>query len=111
MKRYSLIAVSVLLTVPGIATAEVYQWQDDLCEIKGSFDNKKYSAKQIKNSHLVLERLTRLNLESFSSPMSIDTLDKLSMKDLDISTEEYKQVKCDTKRLDVVPEAKGYKRN
>lgn len=111
MKRYSLIAVSVLLTVPSIATAEVYKWQDDLCDMKGSFDNKKYSAKQIKNSHLVLDRLTRLNLESFSSPMSVDALDKLSMKDLDVSTEEYKQVKRDTERLDVVPEAKGYKRN
>ena len=43
--------------------------------------------------------------------MSVDALDKLSMKDLDVSTEEYKQVKRDTERLDVVPEAKGYKRN
>ncbi len=104
-------AVLALMAVTTSTQAEVYQWQDDLCDMQGEFDNKKYSAKQIKNSHLVLERLTRLNLESFSSPMSIDALDKLSMKDLDASTEEYKQVKRDTERLDVIPEAKGYKRN
>ena len=109
MKMYSLIAVSVLLTVPSVATAEVYQWQDDLCDMQGSFDNKKYSANQIKNSHFVLEGLTRVNLNSFFSPMDIDALDKLSMKDMDLLNKEYKQAKSDVERLDVVPEAKGYK--
>ncbi|KRG33892.1 MULTISPECIES: hypothetical protein [unclassified Psychrobacter] len=111
MKAMIITAIFVSMTVTTIVQAEVYKWQDELCDIKGDFNNKKYTAKQIKNSHLVLDRLTRLNLESFSSPMSVDALDKLSMKDLDVSTEEYKQVKRDTERLDVVPEAKGYKRN
>ena len=111
MKAMIITAIFVSMTVTTIVQAEVYKWQDELCDIKGDFNNKKYTAKQIKNSHLVLDRLTRLNLESFSSPMSVDALDKLSMKDLDVSTEEYKQVKRDTERLDVVPEAKGYKQN
>ena len=41
--------------------------------------------------------------------MDIEALDKLSMKDLDKLTEEYKKVKNNIERLDVVPEAKGYK--
>ena len=92
-----------------ITQAEVYKWQDELCDIKGNFDNKKYSVKQIKNSHFVLEGLTRSNLNSFFSPMNIDALDKLSMQDLDILTDEYKQVKSNVERLDVVAEARGYK--
>ena len=94
-----------------ITQAEVYKWQDELCDIKGNFDNKKYSVKQIKNSHFVLEGLTRSNLNSFFSPMNIDALDKLSMQDLDILTDEYKQVKSNVERLDVVPEPKGYKQD
>ena len=109
MKRCSALATIALLAIATIAQAETYQWQDDYCSMKGDFDSKKYTAKQIKNSHFVLESLTRLNLESFFPPMDIDALDKLSMKDLDTLTEEYKKVKNNIERLDVVPEAKGYK--
>ena len=109
MKRCSALATIALLAIATIAQAETYQWQGDYCSMKGDFDSKKYTAKQIKNSHFVLESLTRLNLESFFPPMDIDALDKLSMKDLDTLTEEYKKVKNNIERLDVVPEAKGYK--
>ena len=108
MKAITVAALLTSMAVTTIAQAEVYQWESDLCDMKGDFDNKKYTAKQIKNSHFVLEGLTRSNLESFFSPMDIDALDKLSMKDLDKLTKEYKQVKRDVEQLDVVPEAKGY---
>jgi len=109
VKVFTLVAIVAAMTVTNTAQAETYKWEDDFCSMQGDFDSKKYTAKQIKNSHLVLESLTRSNLDSFFSPMSIEALDKLSMKDLDILTEEYKQVKRNVERLDVVPEAKGYK--
>ena len=111
MKVITVAALLASMAVTTIAQAEVYKWQDELCDIKGSFDSKKYTAKQIKNSHFVLEGLTRTNLNSFFPPMDIDALDKLSMKDLDTLTKEYKQVKSNVERLDVVPEAKGYKQD
>ncbi len=104
---------AVILTSTAVATsaqAEVYKWQDELCDVQGEFDNKKYSAKQIENSHTLFERLTRTNLNSFSSPIYIDHLDKLSMRDLDTLAEEYKHVKSDVEQLEVVPQAQIYKR-
>lgn len=109
MKAITIAAILASMAVTTIAQAEVYKWQDELCDMQGNFDSKKYTAKQIKNSHFVLESLTRLNLNSFFPPMDIEALDKLSMKDMDALTKEYKQVKRDIERLDVVPEAKGYK--
>ena len=109
MRVITVAAMLALMTVTTIAQAEVYKWQDELCDIKGDFDNKKYSAKEIKNSHFVLEGLTSANLNSFFPPMNIEDLDKVSIKDLEKLTEEYKQVKNNVERLDVVPEAKAYK--
>ena len=109
MKAITIAAILASMAVTTIAQAQTYKWEDDYCSYKGDFDSKKYNATQIKNSFFVLEGLTRLNLDSFFPPMSIEALDKLSMKDMDALTKEYKQVKRDIERLDVVPEAKGYK--
>lgn len=109
MKAITIAAIIVSMAVTTFAQAQTYKWEDDYCSYKGDFDSKKYNTTQIKNSFFVLEGLTRLNLDSFFSPMDIEALDKLSMKDMDALTKEYKQVKRDIERLDVVPEAKGYK--
>ena len=109
MKAITIAAILASMAVTTIAQAQTYKWEDDYCSYKGDFDSKKYNATQIKNSFFVLEGLTRLNLDSFFPPMSIEALDKLSMKDMDALTKEYKQVKRDIESLDVVPEAKGYK--
>ncbi|TXD96527.1 hypothetical protein ES754_10340 [Psychrobacter frigidicola] len=109
MKAFTVAALLASMAVTTIAQAQIYKWEADNCSYKGDFNTKKYSAAQIKNSHFVLEGLTRTNLDSFFPPMSIDALDKLSMKDLDILTEEYKKVKSNAERLNVVPEARGYK--
>ena len=109
MKAVTVAALLASMAVTTIAQAQTYKWEDDFCSYKGEFDSKKYNTTQIKNSFFVLEGLTRLNLDSFFPPMDIDALDKLSMKDLDKLTEEYIKVKNNIERLDVVPEAKGYK--
>ena len=109
MKAITIAAIIASMAVITIAQAQTYKWEDDFCSYKGEFDSKKYNTTQIKNSFFVLEGLTRLNLDSFFPPMSIEALDKLSMKDMDALTKEYKQVKRDIESLDVVAEAKGYK--
>ena len=109
MKVVTVAALLASMAVVNSAQAEVYKWLDELCDIQGNFDHKKYSAKQIKNSHFVLDGLTSANLNSFFPPMNIEGLDKVSNKDLERLTKEYKQVKNSVERLDVVPEAKVYK--
>lgn len=109
MKRLTVAIILAAMTVSYSAHAQVYQWEDDYCSMQGSFDNEKYTAKQIENSYFVLKGLNRLNIEGFVSVGDIDALDRLSMKDIDTLTEEYEQVKGNVERLNVVPEAKGYK--
>lgn len=109
MKTLTVTALLASLALTTIAHAQTYQWEEGYCSYKGDFDDKKYTAKQIKNSHLVIESLTRTNLESFFSPMSLDALDNLSMNDLDRLTKEYNHIKRNAERLEVVPEAKDYK--
>ena len=111
MKVFTVAAILTSLAVTTLAQAQVYKWEGVNCIYKGDFNNKEYSAAQIKNSHFVLEGLTRANLNSFFAPINIDDLDKLSMQDLDTLTNEYKRVKSNVERLDVVPEAKGYKQD
>lgn len=93
------------------AQAQTYEWRSEmkLCQYQGDFDNNKYTAKQIENSHFVLNSLTRANLESFSEPMSNLFLDNISSKDPEVLTKEYKQAKRHVERLDIVPEAQTYK--
>ncbi|MBO1530581.1 hypothetical protein J3492_05065 [Psychrobacter sp. F1192] len=111
IKKLWLTAALAAIAMTTTAQAQTYQWQDELCDMQGDFDHKKYSAKQIKNSHLVLKGLTSANLNSFFPPMNIDALDKLSMTDLDTLTAEYQQVKRQVERLEVVPEAKRHKQD
>lgn len=109
MKVITVAAILTSMAVTTITQAQTYQWEDDYCSYKGDFDSKKYTAEQIKNLHLLLNSLRTSNLASFLSPISIDGLDKLSMKDMHLLTKEYKQAKSNAARLNVVPEVKDYK--
>ena len=109
MKCYSVLAVSLLLSaVTSVAQAEVYQWQDDLCDMQGEFDNKKYSAKQIENSHFMLNNLTSVQLSS-SSPLHPRDIGQVSKSDLDNLNQEYQARKRKVEQLEVVPQAQTYK--
>lgn len=111
MKCYSVLAISILLSaVTSVAQAEVYQWQDDLCDMQGEFDNKKYSAKQIENSHFMLNNLTSAQLNSFSSPIYPSDLNRVSTTDTTNLSKEYESRKRKVQKLEVVPEAQPYKR-
>lgn len=110
MKAIIVAAILASMAVTTIAQAEVYKWQDELCDIKGSFDNKKYSAKQIENSHFMLNNLNTVQLNSFSSPMNPSDIDKVSTKDITNLDNEYKLRKRKVQQLEVVPEAQTYKR-
>lgn len=41
MKAVTVPALLASMVVATIAQAEVYKWQDELCDIQGNFDNKK----------------------------------------------------------------------
>ncbi|WP_352257744.1 hypothetical protein [Psychrobacter sp. TB55-MNA-CIBAN-0194] len=111
MKCYSVLAVSILLSaVTSVAQAEVYKWQDDLCDMQGEFDNKKYSAKQIENSHFMLNNLTSVQLNSFSSPIYPSDLNRVSTTDTTNLNKKYESRKRKVEQLEVVPQAQTYKR-
>ena len=110
MKALITAVIFASLAVITIAQAEVYKWQDELCDIQGSFDNKKYSAKQIENSHFMLNNLTGVQLNSFSSPMSPSDIDKVSTADITNLDKGYESRKRKVQQLTVVPEAQIYKR-
>ena len=110
MKAMTIAAMLASMTVTNIAQAEIYKWQDELCDIKGSFDNKKYSAKQIKNSHFMLNNLNTVQLNSFSSPMNPSDIDKVSTTDITNLDKEYESIKGKVQQLEVVPAAQTYKR-
>ncbi|WP_201537117.1 hypothetical protein [Psychrobacter immobilis] len=110
MKSYSTVVMTALLIVANTAQAEVYKWQDELCDIKGNFDSKKYSAKQIKNSHFMLNNLNTVQLNSFSSPMNASDIDKVSTTDITNLDKEYESRKRKVQQLEVVPAAQTYKR-
>ena len=42
MKAMTIAAILTAMTVTNIARAEIYKWQDELCDMQGNFDNKKY---------------------------------------------------------------------
>ena len=109
MKVMTVAAVLTLMALTTSTQAEVYQWQDDLCDMKGEFNNTKYSAKQIENSHFMLNNLTSIQLSS-SSPLYPRDIDQISKLDLDNLNQEYQARKRKVEQLEVVPQAQTYKR-
>lgn len=109
MKAVTLVAIVATMSIATIAQAEVYKWQDELCDIQGNFDNKKYSAEQIENSHFMLDNLTSSQLDSFFPPMYPKDIDKVSKSDLTDLDKEYQSRKLKVESLAVIPAAQRYK--
>lgn len=105
----ALIVASMAMTT--IAQAQTYKWEDDYCSMKGDFDSKKYTAKQVKNSHYVMNQLSDLNLDILRIPQSTAQLHQMSYSDIDALNTEYAQVKNDVETLQIVPQAQTYKQD
>lgn len=105
----ALIIASIAMTT--IVQAQTYKWEDGYCSMQGNFDSKKYTAKQIENSHYVMSQLSTLNLEILSTPQSATEMKQLSYGDVDALDKEYAQVKNDIEKLQIVPQAQTYKQN
>ena len=103
MKAMIITAIFASMTVTTIGQAEVYKWQDELCDMKANFDNKKYTANQIKNSHFMLNNLNTVQLNSFSSPINPNDINKVSKSDIDDLDKEYQANKLKIEQLEVVP--------
>ncbi len=110
MKAMTVAAIITSMAATTITQAQTYQWQDDLCDMQGEFDNKKYSAKQIENSHFILNNLTSVQLNSFSSPIYPSDLNRVSTTDTTNLNKKYESRKRKVEQLEVVPQAQTYKR-
>ena len=93
MKAVIVGALVASMAVTTIAQAQTYKWQDELCDMKGSFDDKKYTADQIENSHFMLNSLNTVQLNSFSSPMNPSDIEKVSIADITNLDNEYESRK------------------
>ena len=111
MKALITAVILASMAVTTITQAQTYKWEDDYCSMKGDFDSKKYTAKQIKNSHYVMDELTTLNLDVRHAPQSAAEMKQLSNRDVDALDKEYAQVKNKVKKLQVVPQAQKYRQN
>ncbi len=111
MKVFTITLVLTAMTAVHTAQAQPFEWKSEmkLCQYQGDFDPKKYTAKQIENSHFVLNSLIKPNLDSFSESMSNLFVDNISSKDPEVLAEEYKQAKHHVERLDIVPAAETHK--
>lgn len=111
MKAVTVAAILASMAVTTIAQAQTYKWEDGYCSMQGDFDSKKYTAKQIENSHYVMDQLNTLNLEVRHSPQSVAEMKQISNRDLDILDKEYAQVKNEVEKIQVVPQAQKYKQD
>lgn len=111
MKAMTAAAILISMAVTTIAQAQTYKWEDGYCSMQGNFDSKKYTAKQIENSHYVMDQLNTLNLEVRHRPQSVAEMKQLSNRDLDALDKEYAQVKNKVETLEVVPQAQQYKQD
>lgn len=111
MKAVTVAALLASMYVTTIAQAQTYEWEEALCSMKGNFDNKKYTTKQVENSYYVMNQLNDLNLESLRIPQSTAQLHQMSYSDIDALNTEYAQVKDNVEKLQIVPQAQPYKQD
>jgi len=111
MKVITTAVLLASMVVTAIAQAQTYEWEEALCSMKGDFNSKKYTAKQVDNSYYVMNQLSHSNLDSLLVPESNAQLHQISYSDVDALDAEYAQVKDNVEKLQIVPQAQTYKRD
>ena len=99
MKKILTTVFMASMLVTTSAQAQTYKQEDGYCEYQGSFDSKKYTVNQIKNSHYLMKKFSELALEPFFGPQSAAEMSQLSNKDLNALDNEFAKVKSNVETL------------
>lgn len=90
----------VLTGQVALAETKTFQWTDELCEYKGTYDASKYTAQQLQNTY-DLWFSSAYRLSPRATVLRPDDIDKLSSAPI---TAAYDKLKHGLKTLDVVPQ-------
>lgn len=93
-----LIAILVLCQTAAFAQAKRFNWTNELCEFEGTYDAKKYTEAQLKNT-LQLFAPGSFTLVTEATVWKYEDIDKLSVAALD---KEYRTKSAALARLDIV---------
>lgn len=81
------------------AQTKKFRWTTELCEFEGTYDAKKYTEAQLRNTWELLASIGSIPLSTETTVWNYDEIKKLSVEELD---REYKQKSEKLKNLDIV---------
>jgi len=94
------VVMTVLVSIGSAAGQQkVFKWSDELCDYQGTYNAKKYTAAQLRNT----ERLLRgMDFDLTKTPMVFNPAD-ISKLDLAGLEKEYAEKSAELRALDIVP--------
>ena len=100
-KNNKILLLAVLLLCSALAAAQTkkFRWTTELCEFEGTYDAKKYTEAQLRNTQELLASLGTVPLFTETTAWKYNDIKKLSIEELD---REYKQKSEKLKNLDIV---------
>jgi len=98
-----LMAILVLCQTTAFAQTKRFQWKTELCEYEGTYDAKKYTEAQLRNT-LKLFAIGSFDIETDTTVWKYEEIKKLSVAALD---KEYESKSTELKKLGIVKSAYG----
>ncbi len=83
------------------AQARTFKWDDMMCSFTGTYDSKRYSERQLRNTARLIT-MGEFDIGYFTEVFKYDDIAKLDVTKLD---EEYKRKSAELKSLELVPGA------
>ena len=96
-----LIAILVLCQTAAFAQTKKFRWTTELCELEGTYDAKKYTDAQLKNT-VKLFAAESFDIQTEATVWKYEEIKKLSVPALD---KEYESKSTALKKLDIVKSA------
>lgn len=93
-------ACLLFLTLTITAQTRTFRWDDELCRYSGTYDSKRFTAVQLKNTFDLAETAGLIPLSTDSTAFKYSDIAKL---DVDALDREYAQRLSELKGLDIVP--------
>jgi hypothetical protein len=99
MKIFSIAILILCSALMLSAQTKKFRWTTDLCEFEGTYDAKKYTEAQLRNTQELLASVGSIPLSTEITAWNYDDIKKFSVEELD---REYKQKSEKLKNLDIV---------
>lgn len=97
--KTTLLALLLLTTLTAIGQTRTLRWEDELCAYTGTYDAKKFTAAQLRNTLKLSQTAGSIPLETNTTAWKISDIATLDVAALD---REYAQKSAELKTLDIV---------